>query len=87
MLGHEYLDIAHELLVQRRGAANGQGEAVNDKRITLGEPAEFLAQGAAHVDPVLRRDFHEVDLRGRVRHQLVGNRPAQAETGAAYGIL
>ncbi len=87
VFGHERLDIANELLVERCGPADGQRQAVDEERVALREPAELLAERAAHVNPVFRRDLHEVDLGGRIRHQLVGNRATQAEAGAADGIL
>ena len=77
----------HELLVERRRTADRQRQAVDDEGIAFGEPAKFLAERAADVDPVLRRDFHEIDVGRRIRHQLVCDRPPQAEAGAGDGVL
>ena len=87
VLGHECLDVQHELLVEWRGRADRQRQAVDDERVTLGEPAQLLALCTADMNPVLWRDFHEVDLGRRIRHQLVEQRAPQAEARALHRVL
>ncbi len=60
---------------------------MDDERVALGKPPEFLAQFAADVDPVLGRDFHEVDLARRFGHQLVHQGATQAEAGPLDRVL
>ena len=58
--------------------------AAGKSRTPAAEPA---GPPAADPDPVLGGDFHEVDLRGRIGHEFVDQRPAQAQARALDWIL
>ena len=57
------------------------------ERVALGEEAQLLAKLAADMNPVLRRDFHEIDVGRRIGHELVGQRPAQSKAGALNRVF
>ncbi len=71
VLIHECFDITQQRYIEGGGGANAQGKAVNKKRVALREEAKLICQLAADIDPVLGRDFHEVDIVGRVGYELV----------------
>ena len=71
VLHHEFLDVADQLFVKRGRGADGQGQAMNQERVSLRKKAQLLAESAANMNPVLRRDFHEIDVGRRISHQLV----------------
>ena len=72
-------------LVQRRSAAERQRQAVAEKIMAFGERAEFPAEPAADVDPVLRRDFQKIDGCVRSFLQRAPKGPPQAKSGALDG--
>ena len=57
---------------------------MNQKGIALGEESKLFAQGAANMNPVFRRDLHEVDILRRIGHEFVGQWPPEAEACALY---
>src|SRR5262249_18571684 len=79
-------DPVQQRFVERCRAAERQRQAVADERMPLGERAERLAELAADVDPVLRRDLEEVDRRVRRFLQRLDQRAGQAEAGAGDGV-
>ena len=87
VLGHEVLDISHELFVQRGGRADRQGQAMNDKWITFREEAQLLAEIAADVNPVFGCDLHEIDIGRGIGHEFVDQRATQAEAGTVNRVL
>ena len=59
---------------------------MDQHRIPFGEKTQLLGKLATDMDPVLGRDFHEIDVLGRIGHELVRNRTAQAESGALHRV-
>src|SRR3954454_3301593 len=74
VLVEQTADLVQQGFIQRRWAAERQREAVADEWITFGESAEGLAELAADVDPVLRRDLKKID-------RCVGRFPQRAQQG------
>ena len=60
---------------------------MNDEGIAFRKKAQFLAEVAADVNPVFGSDFHEIDIGGRVRHELIHQRATQTETGTVNRVL
>jgi hypothetical protein len=79
------LHVAHEILVQRRRAAERQRQAVADERVAFGQRAELAPARAADVHPVLRGDFQEGSRFWKVVRQRAQEGPPQTEAGATNG--
>ena len=80
------LDGRQQFEIQRRRTAQGKRQAVADEGIALGKGSEPAPVAAADVDPVLRRDFHEVyrftrrlALNGEALHEAAAQAQACAE--------
>ena len=57
----ELADLMEKPFIQRRGTAEGQGQAMADKRVALSEAAQFASDRATETDPVFGGDLKKIN--------------------------